>query len=330
MSPNQPSTSPEILSGPFGSLLNDLHGVSTRDAFRQEHFEWIRNALRAYKNGGVTQPVTPTFGAAARGVNGGMFTDELLHWNQLASQFTHEVFERQPLGSVAPLLDTSGGDDGAWSVLLNRQERALRTHAPQMQALRDGGVTGVLGEAFHDFDEAAGFVKAAERTGMHDAIVSFEPTRQGLPNNALGIRSYDEVAGRLRDIARGRIGVAIGMNCGNADQILNLLEESSAGTFSAVYPNHEVIPHDEHGALFRRLADLNHQRTPPQEQEFQRLRAVYEVSERQLSRLVRLGGALNVQYLGLCCGTSPKDTAALAARVRESTLAGAPQSLPVA
>lgn len=326
MSLNSPSTqTPEVLSGPFGSLLNDLHGISTRDAFRNQQFDAIRSALQAYRNGGVTQPVTPTFAAAARGVDGGKFTDELLHWNQLAAQFTHEVFERQPLGSVAPLLDTSGGDDARWSTLPNRQDRAKRIHTPQMEALRDGGVAGVLGEAFHDFDEAAGFVKAAEASGMHDAIVSFEPTARGIPNNALDIASYDEVADRLREMTRGKLDVSIGMNCGNADQILGILEASKAGTFSAVYPNHAVIPHDESGALFRSLADLNHERNAAEEQEFQRLRRLFEISDTQLSKLVALGGKLDIKYLGLCCGASPKDTAALAERLQNATLVGAQQ-----
>lgn len=317
------SHSPEILSGPFGSLLNDLHGVSTRDAFRQQHFEWIKNALRAYKDGGVTQPVTPTFAAAARGIHGGKFTEELREWNQHAAKFTHEVFERQPLGSIAPLLDTSGGDDIAWSVLPHRQDRSARIHTPQMQALRDGGVGGVLGEAFHDFDEAAGFVKAAERSGMREAIVSFEPTAKGLPNNALDIASYDEVADRLRELTRGKIDVAIGMNCGNADQILEILEASKAGTFSAVYPNHAVIPHNDLGTEFRRLGDLNHERGEAQERRFQELRRLFEISDPQLSRLTALSRELGVKYLGLCCGAAPKDTASLAARLRRATPADA-------
>lgn len=327
MSLNSQSTNaPEVLSGPFGSLLNDLHGVSTREAFRTEQFDRIRDALRAYKKGGVTQPVTPTFAAAARGIHGGKFTEELLHWNQIASQLTHEVFERQPLGSVAPLLDTSGGDDAAWSALSGRQDRAMRIHTPQMQALRDGGVGGVLGEAFHDFDEAAGFVKAAERSGMHSAIVSFEPTVRGLPNNALEIASYDEVADRLRDLTRGKLDVAIGMNCGNADQILDILERAQEGTFAAVYPNHSVIPHNSDGERFRHLGDLNHSRNPDQNAEFTRLRKLFEISDTQLSKLVTLGGELNIKYLGLCCGASPKDTAALARRIEELTLADVQQS----
>lgn len=319
------SGSAEILSGPFGSLLNDIHGISTRDAFRNGHFDKIRDALRAYKDGGVTQPVTPTFAAAARGIHGGRFTEEMREWNQHAAQFTHEVFARQPLGSVAPLLDTSGGDDTAWSALPNRQNRAHRIHTPQMQALRDGGVGSVLGEAFHDFDEAAGFVKAAEGAGMHEAIVSFEPTALGLPNNALDIQSYDEVADRLRDLTRGNVNVAIGMNCGNADQILEILEGSKSGTFRAVYPNHSVIPHGADGNTFRALGDLNHARNAEQNAEFARLRKLFEISDAQLSKLVALGDELDIKYLGLCCGASPKDTAALSRRVRESTLVGAPQ-----
>jgi len=322
---SQSNISAEILSGPFGSLLNDIHGISTRDAFRNEHFDKIRDALRAYKDGGVTQPVTPTFAAAARGIHGGRFTEEMREWNQYAAQFTHEVFDRQPLGSIAPLLDTSGGDDTAWSATPNRQDCAHRIHTPQIQALRDGGVGGVIGEAFHDFDEAAGFVKAAERAGMHDAIVSFEPTVRGLPNNTLEIASYDEVVDRLRDLTRGRLNVAIGMNCGNADQILEILERSKSGTFSAVYPNHSVIPHSADGDTFRALGDLNHARNARQNGEFARLRKLFEISDIQLSKLVALGGELNIKYLGLCCGASPKDTAALSRRVQESMLVDAQQ-----
>ncbi len=332
MSLNASSTgSPEVLSGPFGSLLNDLHSVSTREAFAQERFDWIRDALRAYKEEGlVDQPVLPTFAAAPRGIRGGRFTDEHLHWNQIAAQLTHEIFQRPAFGSYAPLLDTSGGDDIAWSLLTQRQERAMRIHTPQMQAQRDAGVLNALGEAFHDFDEAAGFVKAAVRAGMHNVIASFEPTKRGLPNNALDIASYDEVAERLRDLTHGKIDVAIGMNCGNADQILEILEGSRRGTFSAVYPNHAVIPHNDLGAEFRTLGDLNHERDAEQERRFQELRHLFEISDHQLSKLVTLGGELDLKYLGLCCGASPKDTAALAARLRATTPDAVPLSPLVA
>lgn len=330
MSLNQSSSQPEILSGPFESLLNDLYGVSTRDAFKQGDFDRIRKALRAYKNGGVTQPVLPTFAAAPRGIHGGKFTNEYLEWNQLAAQLTHEIFECPAFGSYASLLNTSGNDDSAWSSLTKRPERAMRIHIPQMESQRDAGVVKGLGEAFHDFDEAAGFVRAAVRTDIYSVIISFEPTKRGLPNNALNIASYDEVADKLRDIAQGKLEFSIGMNCGNADQILGILEASKRGTFAAVYPNHAVIPHDELGEEFRRLADLNHERNDEQEQRFQQLRALFEITDAQLSKLVTLGGELDVKYLGLCCGASPIDIAALAERVGKATPASDLQSLHAA
>lgn len=320
MSLNTPTQSdPEILSGPFGSLLNDLHGISTRDAFRTGRFDEIRSALQAYSQSGVTQPVTPTFGAAARGIRGGRFTTELRDWNQLGAQFTREVFGKEPFASVAPLLDTSGTDDAAWQMLQDTQGRAKGIHTPQLEALHDAGIKFVLGEAVHDFDEAVGLVQAAENTGMKEVIVSFEPTKHGVPNNRVNISSYAEVLQRLQDSTRGKIDARIGMNCGNANQILQILGASEAGTFAAVYPNQSVIPHDENGTLFRTLADLNHTRTPDQEKEFQRLRRIYEISDVQLSRMAKLGRELGVDYIGLCCGASPTDTAHLASRVRTAT-----------
>ncbi len=320
------TSSPEILSGPFGSLLNDLHGISTREAFSGQHFDHIRSALDAYRVAGVTQPVTPTFGAAGRGINGGRFTEELRNWNQLAAQFTHEVFPgSEPMGSIAPLLDTSGTDDAAWAVRIDRPHIARRIHTPQLEALRDAGIGGALAEAVHDFDEAAGLVQAAADVGMRRIIVSFEPTMHGVPNNTLQIKSYDEVADRLRDISHGRIEACVGMNCGNADQIIDLLASSKRGTFAAVYPNHSVIPHNEFGTRFRELADLNHERSDVQELEFERLRKLFEISDGQLSKLTSLGGELGVQYLGLCCGSGPHDIRELAARVRVATPTAVPQ-----
>ncbi len=320
MSLNHEPSQPEILSGPFGSLLNDMHGISTREAFSGEHFDYIRSALHAYRTAGVTQPVTPTFGAAARGIRGGRFTEELRDWNQLAAQFTHEVFPgTEPLGSIAPLLDTSGTDDSAWAALSDRSSRARRIHLPQLEALRDAGIGGALAEAVHDFDEAEGIVRAASDAGMRRVIVSFEPTALGVPNNTLQIRSYDEVADRLREASRGKIEACIGMNCGNADQIISLLGDARQGTFAAVYPNHSVIPHDEKGARFRTLADLNHERTDEQELEFDQLRRLFQISDMQLQRLTSLGGALDVKYLGLCCGSGPHDIRELAARIHTST-----------
>lgn len=319
-------SSPRILSGPFGSLLNDHYNISTQAAFRQQKFDWIKNALAAYRDGGVTQPVTPTFGAAARGVDGGRFTDELLEWNQLAVQFTREEFSgREPFASVAALLNTSDHKNADWFAKSVRHDRATRIHTPQVEALREAGILHGLGEAFHDMDDAGGFVTAAKNAGMRQLIVSFEPTERGVPNSTNGVGSYREVLERLQDLSHGKIDVCIGLNCGNADQILDLVASSGAGTLSAVYPNHSVIPHNEEGDRFRALGDLNDQRTPEQNIEFGILRRRFEITDEQLAKLVTLGGELNIPYIGLCCGAAPKDTAALSRRVRDSMLVADPQ-----
>ncbi len=307
------SADPKVLSGPFGSLLNDLHGISTKDAFGKEKFQWILGALHAYKESGVTQPVTPTFGAGPRGVDGGTFSEEQFHWNVSAVELTRKVFgdNAEIFGSIAPMLDTSGHDDQRWRSRGDQMGRSLRGHIDQMEALHDAGVFGILAEAVHDYNEALGIVIGAQRAGMKRVIVSFEPTREGVPNNNYGIESYDEVADRLRTASKGRVDVGTALNCGNADQIMAILGASKPGTFTAIYPNKAAIPAGHEGDRFRELADKNEARTTPENEEFARLRTVFDVSAAQVHKLITLCGLKDVPYVGLCCGSSPMDVRAI-------------------
>lgn len=319
--PKASATDPKVLSGPFGSLLNDLHGISTRDAFGKEKFQWVLDALHAYKNSGVTQPVTPTFGAGPRGVDGGAFTEEQFDWNVSAVELTRKVFgdNAEVFGSIAPMLDTSGHDDERWRSRGDQMGRSLRGHMGQMEALHDAGVFAILAEAVHDYNEALGIVIGAQRAGMKRVIVSFEPTGEGVPHNNYGIASYDEVLDRLRAAGKGKVDVGTGLNCGNAHQIMDILEASKAGTFTAVYPNKADVSADAVGNRFRELADKNERRTVSENLEFDALRRTFDVSAAQVHKLIALCGAKEVPYLGLCCGSSPEDIRAINQQLSQGT-----------
>lgn len=315
---------PKILSGPFGSLLAQHHNVSTQQAFREERTDIIRAALRAYRDAGVTAPVLPTFGAGARDLNDRKFTPELRAWITAAAYLTHETFPKSdPFGSVATLLDTSDHRNEAWRQTHHQSDVARRTHVPTFEALVDGRTNRVLAEAVHDCHEAIGLVLAGMETGMKEVVVSFEPTEQGLPNHADGFGSYGDVRDYLYEIADGKVDVGIALNCGNANQILQIVTREKPGTFRAVYPNKAIIPHGEEGDRFRQLADKNAERTTAEQQEFDALCRIYDVSS-QLQTMVALCEKKGVANIGLCCGSGPEDVARLRGLV--TTHSSSPQS----
>ncbi|MEQ1849506.1 MAG: homocysteine S-methyltransferase family protein [Candidatus Peribacteraceae bacterium] len=302
-------TQPHLLSGPFGSYINDRHHMSVEELFRREEIDPIRAALREYRASGVNQSVTPTFGASARGTAPGPFTSDKKRWNTEAAFLTQLEFPNKlPFGSVAPLLDTCGHDDRAWAMVQHQVEVARRAHTPQIQALYDGGIRSVLAEAVHDYYEAIGFVKAASDTGMHRAIVSFQPTKKGMPRNSETCLSYNDILDRLRLQHSGNTHVDIGLNCDNYDGIHDALDGNPAGTFALVYPNQCAVPAGSDGERFWELANKNHERTQIEEKEFQKLRLSYAIPQTRILQLLTLAQKNLVECVGFCCGATPEHT----------------------
>jgi S-methylmethionine-dependent homocysteine/selenocysteine methylase len=319
---------PFLLSGPYGSLVNEREHTSLDELFRRDNIDPIRTALRDYKLADVNQPVTPTFGASARGPRPGVFTSEMRRWNTNAGFLTKQEFPNStPLGSVAPLLDTCGHDDKEWATVRHQVEVARRAHTHQLEAQRDAQICAVLLEAAHDFYEAIGFVLAAGDTGMQRAIVSFQPTKKGLPRNAETCLSYPDIADRLRSHSQGTLRVDIGLNCDNYDGIEQALRDNPAGTFAAVYPNQCAVPLGDHGEEFWGLANKNHLRTAAEESKFQMLRQRYALPRDRILRILLLCREKSVESMGLCCGANPEHIRALGEMMKATHPASQPQPL---
>ncbi len=318
------SYAPEFLSGPAGSLLVQRYNISTQQAFREGRTDIVGEILRDYRNSGVTAPVVPIFGASPRDLNGREFTPEHRDWIAAAADLTHEIFpESKPFGSVAPILDTSDHDNEAWRNTPNQSDVARRNFVFPFEEMCDRNISRVLAEAVHDMHEATGLVLAGRETGMEEVLVSFEPTKQGLPNHANGLGSYAEVLDCLNDIGRGDVNVGIGLNCGNGLQIFEILKKESPHTFRAIYPNRAAIPHGEEGNRFRFLADKNEQRTRDEQREFDELCRIHDVTS-QLRGMILLCEAKGVENISLCCGATPDDIRAI--RQALITHSSSPQS----
>ncbi len=304
---------PDILTGPFGSEAQRLHRTSTATLFHERQSDNIRRILCAFRSAGATVGVTPTYGANQRGLSAEPeFSETHTYWNQQAARLAAEEFDGLPLyGSVATLPDSSGKDDDALAGIRGFSSIALERHAPQLFALRRAGVERFLLEAGRYVDEATGLIQAAVRVGAKEVICSFEAPGGRVPDPAYRHLTFEQVLDLLATVARGKLSVGVGVNCISADDAIRAVEAEKDSTFAAVYPNSAAIADD---AVSKRFLQLSQQsRSGPEDEEFQRLRRVLETSNRAWKTLRGVTRDARVRIIGICCGGTPDELAALCA-----------------
>ncbi len=298
----------EILSGPFGSEAAKC-GSSTREIFARGRLETARDIHRRFHAAGVTTGVTSTFAAAPRGLREQPFDEEYQHWNRSAVAVAREFYGDKILASVAPLLDTSGGDDEAWSRL--DVDWARRRHQGQVTTLRENGATRVLGEAFRYVGEAKALAKLLEELGFTEFVCSFEARH---PEGRLPHQpklTYEQVKNEIVLATHGNLQIGIGVNCAGADDCTRALMNENPGVIDAVYPNRANIRRNRESERFIKLAERNGTLTPGEKREFEFLRKNIEDIAIRLPDLAALCLEKRVRYAGVCCGGTPEDVATL-------------------
>lgn len=305
---------PAILSSPFGSLIAAETGLSTRQAFAMEKFELIAQILERNANNGVTQPVTPTYAASQRGLNTDPSVEqELFNWNANAAMLvqTHFPHGKKPFGSIASVFDSDGKDDDIVRGLdLARFTR--ERHEAQLLALNSFGVQTALAEALRYGEEGVGLAQAADDAAMPRVILSYQTNGTGVPDQKYGTLTFDQFADHIAHKTRGNTVVQFALNCGNLDHIIETIERNP-GLFVGAHPNGSIIPSGAEGDEFRRLAALNHQRTPDQQRRFDELRSALVLNQSHVQRLVDVALAHRLEYIGLCCGSTPEDASLIRA-----------------
>lgn len=306
----------EILSGPFGSQVREAFETSTRDVFAESRFHIARAILHQNKRAGVTAPVTPTWGAAVRGIEDQEFTPELRQWNVHGAQVTQEVFEgRTPYGSVAPILDTGGREDHIWTGLgtdRQRQEWAYRRHQPQIEALAEAGIRRFLLEAGRYIGEGKALTRLASDYGAEEIIFSLEAPDGKVPSveGQKKIRTFEQARNELTSENTRNTRVGIGINCVSAQACQRAVETERDGTFAAVYANKAKIAPDVSSARFLELSQKL-SRSSAEQAEYLELHDKLNTSHGELAELARCCIQAKARIIGICCGGTPKDVRVL-------------------
>ncbi len=317
----------EVLSGPFGSRA-PRYGLTTKQVFADERLDIARTILQEFKDAGTTVGVTPTFGANARGPEEKPFDKSHHEWNRQAASITQQVFEgRKILGSIAPLLDTSGADDHLWPERGGKW--AQNRHAPQIDALRSSGVSGFLAEAVRYLDEGKTLARLLEDSGAKEFICSFEardpegkfPHQRDL--------TFEQIRNEIVLATRGKINIGIGINCASAEDCTRVLENEPKGVIDAVYPNKAKVGNGHETARFIALSQKSG-RTAAEDDEYGKLGALLQTGEQELRTLVERCFEQRARLIGICCGGTPDDVRFLRGLTNEYNAKNSKRRVPVA
>lgn len=301
--------STELITGPFGSEARKFH-LKT-DELLLTAPDSARKILGAYKAAGSKVAFAPSWAANARGIEDTGFTKRHRDWNHRAVDYVEEIFAGHPIyASIAPLLDTSGGDDQHWTASF--ANTAQKRHAPQLEALREKNVTRIAGEAFRYPKEASAVAQEFAKLGGKEFVCSFE-TRDGLlPYDKE--YSFETVRDFLIEETRGQLKIGVGLNCSSVKDCEMALRREKPGTFSAVYPNKAKISSDPRTTRYLELEHLG-VRNDREQEEYTELQRALDHSPQELQRLIVLAKELRIPLVGICCGGTPKDVELLAKSV---------------
>ena len=316
-----------VIPGPFGSLVRDEYGIDNRnsaDLFSERGQRALTKVHERYRDAGATIGSAPTFRLtnlrAGDGKNGQwelpkngelQFDVQIAEWNRHAVQsIARKVYDERTLiaGLVAPIADTSGGDDARWKALASNQFAWVKERQrPQVRALIEAGVDLILVEAARYFDEAKAIADLTLEYGGKAAAISFETDKPEFPDPDHPNTTFTQVADILNDRARGKIPVLTGVNCTGATTIRQLLEKDDVPQI--VYPNELDFGREEAKWVDRRrfemLAEKGDRRTQQEETEFRYMRDAFTTSPEEFEALWKRCLKSRVQVIGVCCGGTP-------------------------
>ncbi|MFA6528082.1 MAG: homocysteine S-methyltransferase family protein [Candidatus Gracilibacteria bacterium] len=215
--------------------------------------------------------------------------------------------KRRPVvASMAPLADTSGGDDERWKALSRSEQMriAKARHRPQMEAMASAGVKILICEAFRYTSEAEVVAQLAKELGFRALLVSFEADLKGIPDPQAGGIGFADMKRVLQVAAGEGVAVGVGVNCVGVNLVNSLWSEDPNLKLDAVYVN-SVKTLDSR--LKTRLVTLlripEDKKTQSERDELDLILVRSQTSTTEFVNFIKDAIRRRVSVIGGCCGT---------------------------
>lgn len=312
-----------ILQGPMGSELRKM-GIEervTRDSHRAH-----RRVHESYADAGAHITVADTFGATplrrhhrtaklslGRDPHESHFGPTHTKINHAMIDIAREAFRGNALvaGSIAPITDTSGKHDKFWEESDSKQRKAFSQdrHAPQVNALLNGGADMLWGEAFRYVEEAVALATLAEEFEARALAVCFEANAQGLPFLLPGEpQTFRDLKQELQRVAP-HVQIWVGANCTGLSVIKGILDRGEE--LDIIYANSLDFNGDQ--SAYGRYAEIKNANRAEDQEEIRAIEARHTTAIEDVVQFAEWSFRNGVKVVGGCCGTTPELTRVLRA-----------------
>ncbi len=312
-----------VLQGPMGSELRK-RGIYERVG--PESCAAHLKLHREYQVAGAHIAVADTFGATPlrrhrvrEKLSLGRDKHEQ-HFGPLHTRINHEMIElareafgKEALvaGSIAPITDTSGGHDRFWKSHNPKLRAAfsMDRHAPQVNALMNGGADMLWGEAFRYIEEAKALAHLAEEFRAKALVVCFEADANGLPFVLPGEpRTFEALEKELSTIAP-HVQVWVGANCTGLSVIQGIVERGERPKI--IYANSLDFNGDQ--PAYGKYAEMKNANRSEDEDAIRAIEGHHTTPMPTVIQFAEWAFRNGVQVVGGCCGTTPDLTRQLRA-----------------
>lgn len=275
-----------IADGATGTMLQaaGLPTGTPGEAWILERPEEIMRLHRAYVEAGSQIILTTTFGGTRARLKAAGLDVQAGEINRRAAELARQVAgdDVYVAGDIGPT--------GDMMVPLGplTYEAAVELFAEQAQALAAGGVDCIYIETMSDLNEAKAAVEGTRQGSDLPVFCTFSFDAHG--------RTSMGVSPAQATLAMAALGVpAIGANCGHApEEVLDILpqmREAAPDAYLIAKPNAGVP------RMVKR-------------------QVVYDATPERMAELARRYVEMGACIVGVCCGSSPADIAAIAAALR--------------
>lgn len=308
-----------VFPGPFGNVIRDEWGINNQDphaVFSPEGQLALHSTQREqapFTTVGSCATFRTTNLRAGDGKDGQWdvsktpeFDPRMKAYNQLAVRIARAAneSEKRLIGLLAPLSDTSGGDDEKWQSLTRSQqiEWARRRHAPQVEALYLAGIRHFQLEAGRYVPEAIALAQVVDETGGEGLAFCFEAADGVVPDPEYQNLPFNDVREKMQEIIRGRIITQVGINCVGVSAVKKALDGNEL--LDIVYPNTLDFSRDKDGKLRKELVTLSEKKNRSDEDNVRLGKITTELTTttEQFIELWRMCLQAKVKAISGCCG----------------------------
>ncbi len=273
---------PVLLDGAWGSQLQQrgLPLGAAPESWNLSHPEQVQSLAKAYVQAGTQIILTNTFGANRFVLGRHQLAERATEINRTGAQIS-----RNAAGGKAFVFGSIGPSGKMLITGEVTTEELSAAFSEQVDALREGGVDGLVIETMSDLDEAVTAVGAAAATGLpvvacmaYDAGSNGDHTMMGV-TPAMAAEAFEKAG-----------AWAIGANCGQGpDDFMKICEQYREATDLPLWMKPNAGTPEMIGE-----------------------KTVYHMTAEQFARATRrLWEEGGVTFVGGCCGTGPSYTKAM-------------------